>query len=198
MRILLGENIMKTILICNQKGGVGKTLIADELAFALERDLIPYSFYDLDNQGSAIHKTTNNPNAQVQVVDTPGALQENLLQWIKEADFIIVPTMMSNRDTAPLERMIKILEPYKDKKSVLYILNKWNRYNITKDFINWFQAKYPDLRTTILSDTTTFNQAGAYGISIFDYQKNNIGCRQIETIYGIIKYELNLRESWRA
>ena len=189
---------MKTILICNQKGGVGKTLIADELAFALERDLIPYSFYDLDNQGSAIHKTNNNPNAVVQVVDTPGALQENLLQWIEEADFIIVPTMMSNRDTAPLERMIKILEPYKEKKSVLYVLNKWNRYKITKEFINWFQAKYPDLRTAILCDTTAFNQAGAYGISIFDYQKNNLGCRQIEAIYGIAKYELNLRESWHS
>ena len=115
---------MKTILICNQKGGVGKTLIADELAFALERDSIPYSFYDLDNQGSAIHKTVNNPEAVVQIVDTPGALQEKLLEWVGEADFIIVPTMMSNRDSAPLERMISILEPYKEKKSVLYVLNR--------------------------------------------------------------------------
>ena len=189
---------MKTILICNQKGGVGKTLIADELAFALERDLIPYSFFDLDNQGSAIHKTVNNPDAEVQIVDTPGSLQENLLQWIEAADFIIVPTMMSNRDTAPLERMIKILEPYSVKKSILYVLNKWNRYNITKDFINWFQAKYPDLRTAVLCDTTAFNQAGAYGISIFEYQKNGQGCRQIEAIYGMVKYELNLRERWRS
>lgn len=29
---------MKTILVCNQKGGVGKTLIADEIAFNLESD----------------------------------------------------------------------------------------------------------------------------------------------------------------
>lgn len=183
----------KTILICNQKGGVGKTLIADELAFAFDRDLIPYSFFDLDNQGSATHKTNNNPDAKVQIVDTPGALQEKILEWIEQADFIIIPTLMSNRDIAPLERMIKILEPYKNKKPTLYVFNRWNRFNITKDFIKWFQTKYPDLKTAIISDTTAFNQAGAYGVSIFEYQKNNLGTRHIEIIYEIIKYELNLK-----
>ncbi len=28
---------MKTILVCNQKGGVGKSLVADEIAFSFER-----------------------------------------------------------------------------------------------------------------------------------------------------------------
>ena len=74
---------MKTVLICNQKGGVGKTLIADELAFALERDAIPFNFYDLDAQGSAIHQTTENPDAVVSIVDTAGALQSNLAKWIE-------------------------------------------------------------------------------------------------------------------
>lgn len=189
---------MKTILICNQKGGVGKTLLADEIAFALERDGIPYSFFDLDDQGSAIHKTTENQDAEVQVVDTPGALQENLLKWIVEADMIIVPTMMSNRDTAPLERMIKILEPYEKQKPILYVFNKWNRFKITKQFIEWFQTKYPDLHTAILADTTQFNLAGSYGVSIFDYQKACIGARQIGEIYGIVKYHLNIREKWRT
>ena len=178
---------LKTILICNQKGGVGKTLIADELAFAFERDGIPYSFFDLDNQGSAIHKTVNNPDAQVQIVDTPGALQENITKWIEAADFIIVPTMMSNRDVAPLERMIKILAPYKDKH-VLYVFNKWNRFKITKDFMSWFQAKYPDLKTATLADTTAFNRAGAYGKSIYDFKKNR-AYRQIEAIYEAIRDE---------
>ena len=134
----------------------------------------------------------------MRVVDTPGALQEQLTNWIEEADFIIVPTLMSNRDTAPLERMIKIMEPYEKKKPILYVLNKWNRYNITKDFIKWFQAKYPDLHTAILCDTTAFGQAGAYGVSIVEYQAKSLGAKQIGEIYGIVKYHLNLRERWRA
>lgn len=191
---------MKTILICNQKGGVGKTLIADELAFALERDGIPYSFFDLDEQGSAIHKTVNNPDAEVQVVDTPGALQEDLIKWIEEADMVIVPTMMSNRDSKPLIRMIEILTPYEQKgKPVLYVFNRWRgNLNIVKDFINWFQEKYPNLHTAVLCDSTQFNTAGAYGVSIFEYQKSCLGARQMGEIYGIVKYHLNIREKWRT
>ena len=189
---------MKTVLICNQKGGVGKTLIADELAFALERDKIPYSFYDLDDQGSAIHKTNEDPEAIVQIVDTAGALASNLTKWIEAADFIIVPTMMSNRDAAPLERMIQILEPYRESKPTLYVFNRWNRFNITKDFINWFNTKYPELKTAILSDTTAFNQAGACGMSIEEFQSSNIGCKQIDYIYSSVKYELNLKDRRHA
>ena len=180
------EGFFMTILICNQKGGVGKTLIADELAFAFERDNIPYSFFDLDNQGSAIHKTIDNPDAKVQIVDTPGALQENIIKWIEAADIIIVPTLMSNRDIAPLKRMIQILEPYKNDKFILYVFNKWNRFKITKDFITWFQTKYPDFKTAILSDTTAFNRAGAYGKSIYDFKKNK-AYRQMEGIYECLK-----------
>ena len=203
MRVLLVKGVikkkMKTILICNQKGGVGKTLIADELAFALERDGIPYSFYDLDEQGSAIHKTVNNPDAEVQVVDTPGALQEDLIKWVDEADMVIVPTMMSNRDTKPLMRMIEILAPYEEKgKPVLYIFNRWNRWNITRQFIDWFQAKYPDLHTAILTDTVEFGMAGSYGVSIYEFKKSSIGTRQMGEIYGIVKYHLNIREKWRT
>ena len=47
---------MKTILVCNQKGGVGKSLVADEIAFSFERSGIPVSFYDLDAQGGPLHR----------------------------------------------------------------------------------------------------------------------------------------------
>ena len=41
---------MKTILVCNQKGGVDKPLVADEVFFSSERFGIPVSLYDLDTQ----------------------------------------------------------------------------------------------------------------------------------------------------
>lgn len=189
---------MKTVLVCNQKGGVGKTLIADELAFALERDKIRFNFYDLDGQGSSIHQTHEDPEAVISIVDTAGSLQADMVKWIEEADFVIVPTMMSNRDAAPLERMIEILTPFKGKKPTLFVFNRWNRFNISKDFIAWFNEKYPDLKTTCLSDTTAFNQAGACGMSIHEFQSSNIGCRQIDHIYSAVKYELNLKDDMIA
>lgn len=185
---------MKSVLVCNQKGGVGKTLIADELAFALERDGIPYNFYDLDGQGSSLHKTTEDPDAVISIVDTAGSLPDELTKWIEASDFIIVPTMMSNSDAKPLMRMVEILEPYKGKKPMLFVFNRWNRFNISKDFIGWFNTLYPDLKTTCISDTTDFPQAGARHESIHDYKPSNPACRQIAQIYGAIKYELNIKE----
>lgn len=185
---------MKTVLICNQKGGVGKTLIADELAFALERDGIPYNFFDLDGQGSSIHETSETDDAQVQIIDTPGALNKNLTKWVEAADFVIVPTMLSSRDVGPLERMIKILEPYKGKP-ILYVLNGFNRFNAAKEFRDWFMTKYPDLKTAILTDTTAFDQAGARRMSIVLFQPRGTGSKNIEYIYNTVKYELNLREA---
>jgi chromosome partitioning protein len=189
---------MKTVLICNQKGGVGKTLIADELAFALERDKIPFNFYDLDEQGSAIHKTKKDPDAVVQIVDTPGALQSNLTAWIDEADFVIVPTMMSNRDAAPLERMISILEPFKGKKPMLFVFNCWRNLNIKKQFVDWFNMKYPDLKTTVIREATIFNDAGACGVSVHEMRASHDACKEIDYIYNSIKYEFNLKDERTA
>lgn len=42
---------MYTILMLNQKGGVGKTTIADELSFALERRGKTVAFVTTDPQG---------------------------------------------------------------------------------------------------------------------------------------------------
>ena len=188
---------MKTILICNQKGGVGKTLIADELAFALEKDEIKFSFFDLDQQGGAIHEMHEIEDASVQVIDTPGALQKDLKKWMEAADFIVIPTMMSNRDMQPLCRTLEIYNSIPDKAPALIVFNRWNRTNNTKDFIAWFEAAYPKMKTSILCDSTAFNDAGARAMSIEQFRSSSNGAKQIREIYSVIKHELNLKEGYR-
>ncbi len=184
---------MKTILIINQKGGVGKSLIADEISFALERDGIISNHIDLDQQGGALHDSNQNPDAMVQVVDTPGALQKELTDWIEAADFIIIPTKMTLRDQEPLIRMIEIMEPYKLQKPVLYVLNCWNRHNTARDFENWFIETYPDLKTCNLSQSELFNHAAAANESVVEFKRSSAVARQVEDIYAVIRYELKLR-----
>ena len=191
---------MKTILVINQKGGVGKTVLADEITFAFERDNIECNFYDLDGQGSSIHETCDSTSAQVAIVDTPGALQEDMAKWAAEADFIIVPTLMTASEMKPLIRMIEILKPYMDQKPVVFVLNKWTRYNSTRDFIEWFESEYPELKYFIVGDYECFHVAGAEGKSVFDLKYSKAtkkATQQIGAIYAAIKYELGIKESWR-
>ena len=183
---------MKTILVCNQKGGVGKTLISDEIAFALERDKVPFSYFDLDSQGGALHQNQENENAAVQVIDTPGAIQSDMMQWIEASDMIIVPTKLTLRDQQPLETMIKILEPYQKQKSILYVLNGWNRYNASSQFTEWFWETYPDLQSAILSQSELFNAAAGMNESIVDMKPSSTPAQQIVGIYSIVKYALGL------
>lgn len=51
-----GLMYMFTILFLNQKGGVGKTTLADELAFALERRGSTVAFVSTDPQGGSVQR----------------------------------------------------------------------------------------------------------------------------------------------
>ncbi|WP_251179394.1 ParA family protein [Adlercreutzia agrestimuris] len=159
---------MKTILLCNQKGGVGKSLIADELAFSLERSGIPLDFYDLDAQGGTLHTTTKAEGAEVTVVDTPGALQEGMSDWVSAADLVVIPTRPTTRDMDPLLRMVDIVKAHKDKK-VLYVVNGWNRYRASRDFVQWFEGVADNDIVLKLPQSEKFVQSAAAGQSVVEY-----------------------------
>lgn len=185
---------MKTILIMNQKGGCGKTLIADELAWAYERAQIPCNFYDLDaGQGSARHKPTKVENAQVQVVDTAGALNKQMLECIEEADFIVIPTLTGSSDMRPLVRMIELCKNNNIKKPVLYVFNRFNRFSLCREFVEWFDKNFPELKTITLSETVAIQQAHFVGKSVIEYKPNSKGAKDIEKIISIINYELGIK-----
>lgn len=188
---------MKTILVTNQKGGVGKSTISDELAYALERDSIPFNFYCLDKQGDSIHDGIENEDAIVQIIDTPGRLKKDTKEYIEHADFIIIPTTMGRRDGSTLETMIEILKQSNRLKDVLVVFNRWTPFQNSKDFIEWFENNWPEIDTCILNQTSLIDNADARGVSIVKYRSSNIAAKQIMEIYSIVKHKLGLKEGWR-
>jgi len=107
---------MFTVLIINQKGGVGKTTIADELAFALTRKDKKINFVSTDPQGGCVHEVDyQDKDAEYQIVDTAGVLTESLSDWCKEADMVVIPMLSSIRDLEPTLRTYELAATSKTK-----------------------------------------------------------------------------------
>ncbi len=158
--------LIKTILVCSQKGGVGKSTIADHIAWSLERTETPYNFYDLDQQGGVVHQTSETDNAEATVIDTPGALQPTLGEWISQADVIIIPTRLTRLDVMPLTRMFELVEHV--KCPVILVENAWNRFLAADAFEEWlFSENLPANFTVMkLPQAEAIAQSAAYGESV--------------------------------
>jgi len=181
---------MKNILICNQKGGVGKSLVADELAFSFERSQIPISFFDLDSQGGTLHPTSRKKDAQAAVIDTPGALQRQLGDWIAHADLIVIPTRTTSRDIEPLMRMRKAVDAgARPGVPVVYVLNGWNRWRASSDFLAWLKgsAGIEPGSLARLPQSEQFVQASAAGRSVVEHARHSSAAKAALELCGLVR-----------
>lgn len=185
---------MKTILVCNQKGGVGKSLCADELAFSFERTGTPVSFYDLDAQGGGtLHVTHEVKDAEVCVVDTPGALQEALPDWLKAADVVVIPTRTTSRDIEPLMRMHKAVFKHSHAK-IVYVMNGWNRFKASRDFMDWFKGLAGEQTVVKLPQSEAFVQAGAVGKSIVEYDPRGKATASVMELVNTVREAVGFKK----
>ena len=118
---------MKTIVLVNQKGGVGKTTFADEIAWGLERRGREVGFINLDPQGGASHeqKTVEGEKA-VTVVDTPGYLNDKLGGCVEVADIAIVPVEPSQRGLRAMKRTIQLITGVNPELEIGLIVNRYS------------------------------------------------------------------------
>lgn len=110
-------------MIINRKGGVGKKLVADELAFALDAKNVPYCFYDLDGQSGTLHETVEMDDADISIIDTPGSLQGEMGEWVKDADVVIIPMCPSVTDMPAAETTIDLVKRNAPDTPIVYLVN---------------------------------------------------------------------------
>jgi len=129
---------MYNILVVNQKGGVGKSTIADELAFALERQGKTVNFITIDPQGGLVHENNLMPEmAEYQIIDTPGVLNDKTTELCQSADLVLVPVRPSPRDWEPTMRTYTLIKQSKTNAKVGAIINEYNPFGILdRDFVS--------------------------------------------------------------
>ena len=127
---------MRTVLVANRKGGVGKTMTAITLASALAGGGARVALADADAQKSALHWLRARPAGAAPlaaldwthkgdigdapksidwlVVDAPGALKGGRAEaLIAESDALIAPVLPSGFDADSTRRFLKDIEELK-------------------------------------------------------------------------------------
>ncbi len=116
---------MKIITVAHQKGGVGKTTLALNLAFYL-KDIKRVGIVDTDLQGSvqgletlldgitlvsyeALQEGTY-PELDIIIIDTPPYLTNRLNDLFSVSDFVLVPTKVSYLDAMALKATMALLQ----------------------------------------------------------------------------------------
>lgn len=126
-----------TVTVVNRKGGVGKSFIADELAWHLERAGVACAFWDFDGQGGTGHASCGPDErdaAEVYVVDTPGAITRQMRDLLKQTDVAVVPVVPVGSDVSATEYTMDVVESACPRATKIVVVNGWNRFRTAHGF----------------------------------------------------------------
>lgn len=188
----------KVIIFANQKGGVGKTLLSDELCFYFDRNNISYSLFDMDGQGGRVHTPHKDENRQVFVIDTPGNLTDDTSSIFRNGNLFIVPLVPSSRDYVPLLTTLSMIKKHAGEKAkIIFVFNRSSRFTsgkyFEKKFRNMLDSEYPEYSNSPilkLSSSEALDQAGMVGQSVVGYNRWSKGAKEIESIMETIMHYL--------
>ncbi len=72
---------------------------------------------------------------------------------------MVIPTRTTSRDIEPLMRMRKAVFKHSRAK-IVYVMNGWNRFKASRDFMEWFGGLAGDQTVVTLPQSEAFVQAG--------------------------------------
>ena len=186
---------MQRVLVVNRKGGVGKTTIADELLFSFERSGIHTAYIDLDDQNSSIHHDTTDESddADVVVIDTPGAFNPAVADWMRSSDIIIIPSNPSARDIPMLMNALETAREVNPAAKVIIAVNRFNKYKASAEFLDAVrEIKESGEEVVTLPQSESFQRAYLNKRSIVEEAPRNAAALRTLQAVNVIRKAMDM------
>ena len=188
---------MKTVLIANRKGGVGKTLIAVNLAAALAQRGLRVALADADRQQSSASWLARRPEDVPRIrgldwsksssigdhpkrldwliIDAPGAVKGGKAEsLIAEAKAVLVPVQPSIFDETSTRGFLAEIEDLKrvrkGKVGVHIIANRYRPRTRAAAALDRFLTEIDQEPLTRLFERAIYGEYATDGLGIFDRQ----------------------------
>ena len=186
---------MRSILVANRKGGVGKTMTALTLASGLARRGVPVALADADPQMSALHWLKRRPADATAitgldwtksghigevpgtygwlVVDAPGAIKDGRAEaLIAEADVVIAPVLASWFDEDSTRRFLKDIEDLKrirkGKVGLYLVANRIRPQQRATERLRSFFADIGQVPVAWITERAAYAELAEQGLGVFD------------------------------
>lgn len=207
---------MKTIAVISQKGGVGKTTIATNLAIAAEESGTKAVLLDLDPQASATvwndgreqdtplvtsiqavrlpHtlEAAKEMGAGLVVIDPPPKARDIAAQCAEVADLVIIPTRPAFLDLDAMTHALEIVRQFNTPAIVaLNFVKSFGRTaEQTEEVVTQLARNVAVAR---IGDRIAFQHAQARGLGVLEYEPAGKAAEEIWNLHEHIFRSLGLR-----
>ena len=198
---------MKTISVLAQKGGSGKTTLAECLAVAAELDGKSAAILDMDPQGTAKSwknrrgeedpavisvtmatvleelERIESAGADYVFIDTPARLSDWAMEAAKVSDLVIVPSRATVKDLERVEASIKLATVYGDRPVFVVltqIRSRGDRDAQAEEFIRAMKHLVCPIR---IGDRVAYEDSDTFGRTPLETERRGKAAEEIRKVY---------------
>ena len=206
---------MQTISLLAQKGGSGKTTLAECLAVAAVRDGSPAAILDMDPQGTAkswkarrgeddpavIPVTMANLNDELDriraagaayaFIDTPARLSDWAMEASKVSDLVIVPSRATVKDLERVEASIKLATVYGVRPVFVVLTQVRPRGDRDVQAEEFIRAKKFPVCPARIGDRVAYQDSDTVGLTPSETEPAGKAAQEIELVYRYTEKLLN-------